>query len=74
VVVTGGTKCSNSPGMNRLDQLTARTQRIHDLVRSTGGFLDPVGLPALTPDDWKTHFGPHSTATKNTYDPHRILS
>jgi FAD/FMN-containing dehydrogenase len=60
-----------------VDQMTARTRRIHELVRSAGGFLYPVGLPALTPDDWKAHYGPlwpQVTATKNTYDPHRILS
>ena len=40
-----------------VDQLTARTRRIHELVRSAGGFRYPVGFPALTPDDWKAHFG-----------------
>jgi cytokinin dehydrogenase len=60
-----------------VDRILARNARLYELCRSAGGFLYPVGHPALTPAEWQAHFGTSwadVTAGKAAWDSARILT
>lgn len=60
-----------------IDRTLARNRAAFHTVTAAGGTHYPVGSVPLTPEDWRTHFGPAWPAfatAKRTYDPNGVLT
>jgi FAD/FMN-containing dehydrogenase len=58
-------------------RLVAANRAAYDRVRAAGGALYPVSALPMSPDDWRTHFGPvfaQLAAAKRRYDPGHVLT
>lgn len=63
------------PGVVR--RLVAANRALYERARTVGGVLHPVSALPMTPDDWRSHFGPlwpELVRAKDRYDPQHILT
>lgn len=63
------------PGVVR--QLVAANRALYERATTVGGVLHPVAALPMTPDDWRSHFGPgwpELVRAKDRYDPHYVLT
>lgn len=59
------------------EQMVAHNRSTYERIRRMGGVLYPVSALAMTPEDWREHFGPawsDLVAAVDRYDPHRVLA
>ncbi|MGH3902612.1 MAG: FAD-binding protein [Pseudonocardiaceae bacterium] len=57
--------------------MTESNRASYDLAVTYGGVAYPVNSLPMSPDDWRTHFGPRwpqLRTAKEEFDPHRILT
>ncbi|MCA1452378.1 FAD-binding protein [Bradyrhizobium sp. BRP22] len=58
-------------------RMVAANRALYDRVRKAGGMLYPVSAFAMSPDDWREHFGPRWPLLRDArrrYDPHNLLT
>jgi FAD/FMN-containing dehydrogenase len=59
------------------DRLVADNRAVYERVRAAGGTLYPASALPMSPEDWRSHFGPafeRLREAKGTFDPDRILT
>jgi len=58
-------------------RMVAANRALYERARAVGGVLHPMSALAMTPEDWRSHFGPgwaDLADAKERYDPHAILT
>jgi FAD/FMN-containing dehydrogenase len=61
----------------QIERMVAANRAIYQRVREAGGVLYPVSALPMSPDDWRTHFGPAWTRlaeARRRYDPNDLLT